>query len=41
MISQLFKCLCAQWSVLKVDRGLLVREWVAENYEKINISSFA
>ena len=29
--SELFKCLCAQCSVLKVDGGLLVREWVAEN----------
>ena len=29
--NELFKCLCAQWSVLKVDGGLLVREWVAEN----------
>ena len=26
--SQLFKYLCARWSVLKVDGGLLVREWV-------------
>ena len=28
--SNLFKCLCAQWSVLKVQDGILYREWLRD-----------
>ena len=38
--SELFKCLCAQWSVLKVDRGLLVRESVAENSSNSSVNQY-
>ena len=38
--SELFKCLCAQWSVLKVDGGLLVREWVAENSSNSSVNQY-
>ena len=38
--SELFMCMCAQWSVLKVDGGLLVCEWIAEGSSSSSVNQY-